>query len=104
MTTNGSIKHIPFVKADVERAYHIYGQPEAYYRGVMTRRKVKGAETEEMPRLLFQNQDLIVDLMIVNGLVFLVSVANPLYLTMVNVLKNKTAIELGEALRDQIHV
>jgi hypothetical protein len=81
MILDGGVKNIPVTAHDLLRADNIYGRAVASFKGKTRTMKNDRIQTEPIPREISTNQKLHVDLMYVEGVAFLISVAEPAGLT-----------------------
>ena len=84
----GGIKNAPVTEHDMRRADSIYGKDASILKGRTTRSKTDGITFEHVPIPLIINQVLHADIMFVEGKPFLITVSEPLCLTMVSELIN----------------
>ncbi len=83
MLRDGNIYGIPHLNtADKQRAYDIYGTPVGNVREKMTDRPTAHAVIDPLAMMREKNQVLHSDVMHVKGQKFLISVAEPLQLTL----------------------
>ncbi len=99
---DGNILDMPaLTRADIVRAYDIFGQPLEYVRGKLTKKKVSRVTFDEA-LWSEETQMLWADIMHVDQNLFFVSMAEPMQLFMVNNIKSEDTESLGEALQDQL--
>ena len=84
LINSGSIINCPVTAHDVIRAADIYGPELGSLRGKTHQRSGMSYRPESLPRVVPAEQVLNVDLMFINGRVFLISRSAPLALTMVS--------------------
>jgi hypothetical protein len=100
---DGNVFGLPDLsRQDIIRAYDIYGIPVAYVRGKTTRQAI--ARTVIDPEVIMKERSQIVyaDVMHIDGFKFLISVVEPLQLTIQVPLENETADQLGLALQGHL--
>jgi hypothetical protein len=103
LLSDGNIFGLPeLTRQDILRAYDVYGVPVAYVRGKMTRQAIARAVIDPEAIMKEKNQVIYADVMHVDGLKFLISVVEPLQLTIQVQLENETADQLGLALQGHI--
>jgi hypothetical protein len=101
---DGNILDMPaLTRADIIRAYDIYGQPPEYVRGKLTKRKVSRVPFYTALRSE-EAQTLQADVMHTEQNSFFVSVAEPMQLIMINHIKSEDAESLSGALQDQLNL
>jgi hypothetical protein len=88
--------------ADLERAFKVYGIHPEYVRGQLTKKKVSRAQVDLGLRSTDKNLRMFADVMHLEGNMFLVTVADPLILTMQCYLENESRMALGMALQEQL--
>jgi hypothetical protein len=89
-------------RQDIVREYDIYGIPVAYVRGKQTKQAIARAVIDPEAIMREKAQVLYADVMHVDGNKFLVSVVDPLQLTIQAPLKNASADQLGLALQGHL--
>jgi hypothetical protein len=105
LVEDGNIIGMPaLTRVDVLRAYDLYGTPPAYVRGHMTKRPIKREVIEESFVLAEKKQKLYSDVMHYEGSMFLISVCDPLNLTLATPVERETGNQLGLALQGQLSV
>jgi hypothetical protein len=92
------------MRADLERAYRIYGQHPEYVRGKLTKKTVGRIQVDPTLRTTTKTLKLYADVMHIDTKKFLVSVADPLNLTLQSVIVGESKQELGMALQGQLAV
>jgi hypothetical protein len=103
LLSDGNIFGLPeLTRQDVLRAYAIYGIPAAYVRGKLTRQAIARAVIDPESIMREKDQVIYADLMHVDGFKFLISVVEPLQLTIQVPLENETADQLGLALQGHL--
>ena len=97
------IKDSPVTEQDVARAKLLYGPDIADLKGKTKERKSKIASVVNIPIPIEARQSLHVDLMFIEGVIFLISVSKPLdYLMATNIISKSTEI-VWKALWAQIN-
>jgi hypothetical protein len=97
---DGNIFGLPeLTREDLMRAYDIYGLPVAYVRGKSTRKAIAHAVIDPTAMMKEKVQALYTDVMHLVGQKFLVSVVEPLQLTIQAPVQNETANQLGLGLQ-----
>jgi hypothetical protein len=97
---DGNIKGMPALsRADVERAYKIYGIHPEYVRGQMTSRKVGRVQVDLGLRSTEKKLRLYSDVMHVDGTMFLITATDPLNLTLQCKVTSESKLDLGLALQ-----
>jgi hypothetical protein len=99
MLRSGAIADTRVTEADAIRALRIYGRPLRSIRGKTQNSKVRPVRPEPMTRTVDKQQVLYIDLMFVDGLVFLIAVGFPLLMIMVNFLTGRSAAVVYEGIR-----
>ena len=104
MARDGNLKNLPYEAVDIKRHYDIYGPSPAYLRGKTTNRKVSSSVNQVDNGLKDQRRDqtLTSDVMHVMGFRYLVSVAEPLGLTVSVLIKKRDIDGLGVALMSHV--
>ena len=80
----------------------MYGIHPEYVRGQLTKKKVSRAQVDLGLRSTDKNLRMFADVMHLEGNMFLVTVADPLILTMQCYLENESRMALGMALQEQL--
>jgi hypothetical protein len=88
-------------RADIIRAYDIFGQPLEYVREKLNKKKVSRVMFDEALRNK-ESQTFWADVMHIDQKTFFMSVAQPMQLIMLNYIMSEDAESLGEALQDQL--
>ncbi len=102
---DGNIMEMPGIsRADVKRAYEVYGMPPEYVRGKLTKRKVSRVRFDETLKADDKDQVLFTDVMAIDTKHFLVSVCEPLQLTLQTPVISESVDDLGMALQSQLAV
>ncbi len=102
---DGNIFGLPHLtREDVQRAYDIYGVPPEYVRGKMTARTTKHMPVDPTAVMQEKLQVLYTDVMHIDGHKFLVSVVEPLQLTIQAHLQNETATQLGLGIQGHLGI
>jgi hypothetical protein len=100
---DGNVFGLPNLsRQDIVCAYDIYGIPVAYVRGTTTRRAIARADIDPEAIMREKAQVLFTDMMHIDGFKFLISVVEPLQLTVQTPLENESADQLGLALQGQL--
>jgi hypothetical protein len=97
------IKDVPISYQDVIRANKIYGKNVAELKGKTRAKTPLSVKVEPIPQPLTAHQVLHVDLLFIEGLVFLISVSKPLSYLMVTQLPNRNTTSVQKALTEQIN-
>jgi hypothetical protein len=80
---DGNVRGVPMLmRADLERAYKIYGEHPAYVQGKLTRKTVTCTPVNIALRSSTKDLKVYADVMHIDNQRFLVSVSDPLNLTM----------------------
>jgi hypothetical protein len=97
---DGNIHELPGIsRADIRRAFEIYGLPVEYVRGKMTRKTVSRAKIQEELKEENKNQVLYSDVMAIDSQRFLLTICEPLQLTLQTYVERETVDALGMALQ-----
>jgi hypothetical protein len=102
LINTGGIVNCPVTAHDVYRANRIYGPVIASLKGKSKLKSPEVVKVEHIPRPVISELTLHVDIMVVEGIYFLVSVSMPLGLTMCNYLMNKSIQIVRKAMLQQI--
>ena len=102
MLTQGVLNNSPVSARDVERAHEIYGPEVAVQKGKTRLGKPTAVPTVPLPKYVFVELDMFVDIMHVEGERFLLSVTLPLGLLMVAPIADKTIGTLRAVLNTQL--
>jgi hypothetical protein len=78
------------LKGDLERAYQIYGEHPEYVRGQMVRKTVGRGKVDESLKIVQKSQKLYTDVIYVDTKMFLVTVTEPLNLTLQSKVENES--------------
>jgi hypothetical protein len=89
-------------RQDILRAYNIHGVPVAYVHGKLTRQAIARAVIDPEAIMKEKPQVLYANVMHIDGFKFLISVVEPLQLTIQVPLENETADQLGLALQGHL--
>jgi hypothetical protein len=89
-------------RQDIIWAYDIYGLPVAYIMGKTTRQAIARAVIDPEAIMKEKNQMIYADVMHIDGHKFLISVVDPLQLTIQVHLENESANQLGLALQGHL--
>jgi hypothetical protein len=96
---DGNVRGVPLLmQEDVERAYKIYGQHPEYVKGKLVKCTVGRMPVDVTLRSTEQKQKLSTDVMEIDGRKFLVTVSDPLHLTLQTAVENESKQVLGMAL------
>ncbi len=95
LVKDGNIKRIL-------RAFKIYGQHSEYVKGKLVKKKVGQVPMDVKLRHVEKEQKLHTDVMSVDGMKFLVTVSDPLNLTIQTWIRNESKTEMGMALQGQL--
>jgi hypothetical protein len=79
----GTFEDVPFSRSDIKRADRLFGPSVEYIRGRTVKKKIS-TRSQELPRIEKAMQSLHMDIMHVEGEAYLVAVASPLELTLVD--------------------
>jgi hypothetical protein len=83
LVEDGNIHELPGIsRADIRRAFEIYGLPVEYVRGKMTRQTVSRTKIQEELKAESKDQVLYSDVMVIDLQKFLLTVCEPLQLTL----------------------
>jgi hypothetical protein len=91
-------------REDIQRAYDIYGVPLEYVRGKMTARPAGRTPVDHTAVMKEKLQVMYTDVMHIDGQKFLISVVEPLQLTIQAHLQNETASQLGLGIQGHLGV
>jgi hypothetical protein len=102
---SGSVGNMLLLTRDnVRRAYELYGPPVGFVRGKTTRRQASFAVTDDDLILDQKKQVLSADVMHLDSYKYLVSVSEPLQLTLQTPVAHESQMVLGMALQSQLEV
>jgi hypothetical protein len=102
---DGNIFGLPhFTRQDIQRAYDIYGIPLEYVHGKMTARLVGPTPVDHTAVMKEKLQVMYMDVMHIDGQKFLISVVEPLQLTIQAHIQNETASQLGLGIQGHLGV
>jgi hypothetical protein len=102
---DGNIFGMPsLTRDDVKRAYEIYGLAPEYVRGKMTKQVVSRVSIDDNLVLDEKRQKLYTDVMHIDGNKFLITVCEPLQLTLQCRIERELQNELGIALQGQLEL
>jgi hypothetical protein len=102
---DGNIANMPMLTVeDVRRAFELHGKPVGSVHGKMTQKKVGRAVYDDDLIMDKKKQVLYSDLMHIDGHKFLVTVCEPLQLTLQCPIERETATVLGIALQRQLEL
>jgi hypothetical protein len=100
---DGNIKGMPALsRADVERAYKIYGTHPEYVRGQMMSWKVSRAQVDVGLRSTEKRLRLYTDVMHIDGSMFLITATDPLNLMLQCKVTSENRLDLGMALQGHL--
>jgi len=103
LVEDGNIVGLPSItREDVLRAYDLFGIPTAYVRGKMTKKPVRRAVIDDSLVMHEKRQKMYSDVMHFEGNMFLITVCDPLNLTLCTHIERETGQQLGLALQGQI--
>jgi hypothetical protein len=103
LVEDGNISGMPaLIREDIRRAYDIYGSPPEFVRGKMTKKKVSRAIVDKDLMLDEKKQVLYSAVMHIDSNKFLITVYEPIQLTIQNHRETKMQNELGLALQSQL--
>jgi len=105
LVENGNILDMPSIsRADIKRAYELYGMPVEYTRGKLTKQQASRVRYEPALRDNTKDQVLYTDVMHIDSNKFLISVCEPLQLTLQTPVANESADTLGTALQSHLQI
>jgi len=105
LITDGNVQGMPMlIKDDLERAYEVYGEHLEYVRGKMTKRMGGRMKVDISRRSVDNAIQLSTNVMHIGRDMFLISVTEPLNLTLQSQLENKGKLALGMALQGQLAI
>ncbi len=105
MLQDGNLMHLPNLTGQVvRRAYELFGKAPEYVRGRMTHRPVKRAIINDDLKLHEKKLVLHTDVMHIDGKHFLVTVCEPLQLTIQVAIERESQGVLGTALQGQLEL
>ena len=105
MVNEGRVSSIPFTAQDVQNAEFIWGRSLANLKGKTTSHKAPVRDlVERVPRPIAIRQVFSMDLMFVEKIPFLVSIAKPVDYLQVNRLKNRTTASIYKQVKKQLAV
>lgn len=100
---DGNVRGVPLLmQEDVERAYKIYGQHPEYIKGKLVKRTVGRMPVDVALRSTEMKQRLSTDVMEIDGKKFLVTVSDPLHLTLQTAVENESKQALGMGLQGHL--
>jgi len=100
---DGNVRGVPLLmQEDVERAYKIYGQHPEYVKGKLVKRTVGRMPIDVTLCSTELKQKLSTDVMEIDGKKFLVTVSDPLHLTLQTAVENESKQVLGMALQGHL--
>lgn len=102
---DGNILELPHLsRADIKRAYDLYGMPVEYVRGKMTKKRAERIRFEPALQDNEKDQVLWSDVMTIDQNKFLITVCDPLNLTLQTSVESESADVLGLALQGHLQV
>jgi hypothetical protein len=105
LLTDGNVRNVPvLLPADVERAYKIYGTHPEYVKGQMIKKTATRVPVDHTLRYVDKNLKLYMDVMHVDHEMFLVSVVDPLNLTLQCKIERESRHDLGMGLQGQLAI
>jgi hypothetical protein len=103
MLRDGNVANVPnLTTEDIHRAYELYGKAPEFVRGRMTRKKASRAIIEDDLLLAEKRLTLYTDVMHIDNQRFLVTVCDPLQLTLQVCVERESQNVLGPALQGQL--
>ena len=91
LVEDGNIHELPGVsRSDIRRAFEIYGLPVEYVRGKMTRKTVSRAKLQKELKAENKYQVLYSNVMVIDSQKFLLTVCEPLQLTLQTPVERET--------------
>jgi hypothetical protein len=103
LVEDGNVHELPGIsRSDIHKAFEIYGLPVEYVRGKMTRKTVSWAKLQEELKAENKDQVLYSDVMVIDLEKFLLTVCEPLQLTLQTRVERETVHVLGTALQGQL--
>jgi hypothetical protein len=100
-----NVRGVPMLmQANLERAYKIYGEHPAYVRGKLTRKIVSRTPVDVALRSSTKDLKVYANVMHIDTQWFLVSMSDPLNLTMQTKIESESRNELGLALQGQLQL
>ncbi len=103
LVEDGNIQELLGVsRSDIRRAFEIYGLPVEYVRGKMTRKTVSRTKLQEELKAENKDQVLYSNVMVIDSQKFLLTVCEPLQLTLQTPVERETVHALGTALQGQL--
>ena len=105
LVEDGNILEMPAIsRADIKRAYEIYGLPVEYVRGKLTKKKITRQRYEPLLQGSEKDLTLYSDVMHIDDTLYLITVCDPLNLTLQTSVDKETAEVLGLALQGHLQV
>ena len=102
---DGNILNLPWItQADIKWAYDVYGAPAEYLRGKLTHKKVSRARMDPALQEPSKSVEMRGDVMHIDGEKFLITVSEPMQLTLQTPIKSESTSALGRALQNQLQV
>ena len=103
MVSNGDILNCPVTKQDVERSRDIYGRRLMQIRGSTKRRKQHRVASDSRGVVVQTNIEMWLDLMFMDGVPGLISVAGPMRKVQVTWIRSRAHGHVMPAVLDHIH-
>jgi hypothetical protein len=105
MLQDGNVSGMPnLTSQDVRRAYQLYGNAPDFVRGRMTNKKVTRAVVDDDLLLEEKKAILHLDVMQIDSQHFLITVCNPLQITLQVTIERESQAVLGMALQGQLEL
>jgi len=105
LVSDGNVTGVRLTPSDIRRAFDIYGRPFEAVRGKQTNKKVSRQYADpELKAEQQKEQRLYTDIFSVRQQSFMLTLAEPLGLTIVTSLENETTDQLGLALQEQVNL
>jgi hypothetical protein len=104
MIHSGGLYNSPVTAEDVHRATHIYGKDIAALKGKSVQQKPLIIKVEYIAKMVKQHQTMHADLMFIDNLPFVVSVLEPLGLTITSPLASKSEAVLTQEMFNHLNV
>ncbi len=101
---DGNVRGIPaaLTRADIEQVYKIYGVHPEYVCGQMTSQKVSRAQVDLGLHSTDKRLRIYTDVMHIDGQMFVISVTDPLNLTLQTKVQSENRLELGMVLQGHL--
>ena len=104
LVNEGRVSNIPFTATDIRNAEFIWGRSLANIKGKTTTHKSEVVQVNDIPRPISQRQIFMMDLMFIEKIPFLISVAKPINVVQVNKLKDRTVKSIYKVVKKQLAV